>query len=96
MWVHSSASIIECHVNPLTNSTHSEEGPEYSTYRSRLIQLPDSSQVFVRLRDMAGPRTDEVLTVRDGLPRSCGVAKAKNDADNYSCSFALTDMHSCG
>ncbi len=44
----------------------------------------------------SGPRTDEVRTVRDGLPRCCGVAEAKNDAENYSCSFALADMHSCG
>ncbi len=41
-------------------------------------------------------RTDEVLTVRDGLPHCCGVAEVKIDAENYSCSFALADMHSCG
>ncbi len=44
----------------------------------------------------SGPRTDEVLTVRDGLPRCCGVAEAKNDAENYSYSFALAYVHSCG
>ncbi len=31
-----------------------------------------------------GPGTDKVLTVRDGLPRCCGVAEAKNDVEKYS------------
>ncbi len=44
----------------------------------------------------SGPRTDEVLTVRGGLPRCCGDTEAKNDAENYSYSFALAYMHSCG
>ncbi len=48
-----------------------------------------------KVRD-SSPRTDEVLTVRDGLPRCCGVAEVKNGAENYSCSFALADMHSRG
>ncbi len=41
-------------------------------------------------------RTDKVLTVRDGLPRRCGVSEAKNDAENYSYSCALAYMHCCG
>ncbi len=40
----------------------------------------------------SGPRTDEVLTVHDGLPRCCGVAEAKNDAENTR---TASPLHTC-
>ncbi len=120
--VNFSASIIECHSNPLTVYCQFYVLGERAwisrlcngTYRSRVMALYSyltaarSSWDWERHGSHAVPtgqegkvrdsnlRTDEVFTIRDGLPRCCGVAEANNDAENYSCNFALADIHSCG